>query len=101
MRAALHYVSLSASKQRYYDRSNLKRHEPSEMSPNPPSIAPLLAHAAADREIADAIARIQYDSVVVHIQDGVVVQIESTEKRRFRAPAAATAATALSTIASR
>ena len=73
------------------------------MSHNPPSIAPLLAHAAAGREIADAIARIQYGSIVVHIQDGVVVQIESTEKRRFRAPAAssATAASALSTIASR
>ena len=34
-------------------------------------------------EIALAISRIRYGSVVVHIQDGAVVQIESTEKRRF------------------
>jgi hypothetical protein len=40
-------------------------------------------------EIANAIARIRYGSVVVHIQDGVVVQIESTEKRRFTSTASA------------
>ena len=36
-----------------------------------------------EEEIALAISRIRYGSVVVHIQDGAVVQIESTEKRRF------------------
>ncbi len=40
-------------------------------------------------EIARAIARIRFGSVVVQIQDGVVVQIESTEKRRFPPPAPA------------
>lgn len=38
---------------------------------------------AVQEEVAEAISRIRYGSVVVHIQDGVVVQIESTEKRRF------------------
>lgn len=36
-------------------------------------------------EIAKAIGRIRFGSVVVQIQDGVVVQIESTEKKRFQA----------------
>ena len=48
--------------------------------------SPLLPQGAAGREISEAIARIRYGSVVVHIQDGAVVQIESTEKRRFRSP---------------
>ena len=47
---------------------------------------PVLPQGTAGREISEAIARIRYGSVVVHIQDGVVVQIESTEKRRFRSP---------------
>jgi hypothetical protein len=49
--------------------------------PNGPDVG------SVHEEIARAIARIRYGSVVVQIQDGVVVQIESTEKRRFPAPA--------------
>lgn len=41
----------------------------------------------AHDEIARAIGRIRFGSVVVQIQDGVVVQIEATEKRRFAPPA--------------
>jgi len=36
-------------------------------------------------EIAEAIGRIRFGSVLVQIQDGVVVQIEATEKKRFSA----------------
>lgn len=42
--------------------------------------------ASVQEEIARAIARIRFGSVVIQIQDGVVVQIESTEKRRFASP---------------
>ncbi len=38
---------------------------------------------AVEQELALAISRIRFGTVVVQIQDGVVVQIESTEKRRF------------------
>jgi hypothetical protein len=34
-------------------------------------------------EIGAAIGRIRFGSVLIQIQDGVVVQIEATEKRRF------------------
>ena len=59
----------------------------SSATSNISSAPPALAQVAVGREISEAIARIRYGSVVVHIQDGAVVQIESTEKRRFRAPA--------------
>ena len=36
-------------------------------------------------EIAEAIGRIRFGSVLIQIQDGVVVQIEATEKKRFSA----------------
>ena len=38
-----------------------------------------------ERQILEAVASIRYGSVVVAIQDGKVVQIESTEKHRIRA----------------
>jgi hypothetical protein len=55
----------------------MSRHEtdrPAAPGTRPPRI---------EQVIAEAIGRIRYGNVVVHIQDGVVVQIESTEKRRF------------------
>ena len=41
--------------------------------------------AAVERRILDAVAAIRYGSVVVAIQDGRVVQIDSTEKQRIPA----------------
>ena len=91
-------ISLSGSKPRLLASPSLDPHLtiidfdfPMSSSTQLPS--PLLPQGAAGREISEAIARIRYGSVVVHIQDGVVVQIESTEKRRFRSslPAGASA----------
>jgi hypothetical protein len=45
-------------------------------------IRPSRSDAAYD-EIVKAIARIRFGSVLIQIQDGVVVLIESTEKKRF------------------
>jgi hypothetical protein len=41
------------------------------------------APASVERRILDAVAGIRYGSVVIAIQDGKVVQIESTEKQRI------------------
>ena len=49
-------------------------------SPDP--ALPRVPTEVAD-EIVTAIGRIRYGSVLIHIQDGAVVQIEATEKRRF------------------
>jgi hypothetical protein len=43
--------------------------------------------AAVERRILDAVASIRYGAVVIAIQDGRVVQIESTEKQRIPADA--------------
>ena len=40
---------------------------------------------AVEREILAAVASLRFGSVVVTVQDGRVVQIDSTEKRRFAA----------------
>ena len=39
--------------------------------------------AGVERRILDAVAAIRYGSVVIAIQDGRVVQIDSTEKQRI------------------
>jgi hypothetical protein len=39
--------------------------------------------SAVEREILQTIAGVRFGSVVITIQDGRVVQIDSTEKRRF------------------
>lgn len=41
--------------------------------------------SAVEREILAAVAGLRFGSVVVTVQDGRVVQIDSTEKRRFAA----------------
>jgi len=56
--------------------SSQEVNRPAPPGPRPPHI---------EQVIAEAIGRIKYGNVVVHIQDGVVVQVESTEKRRFGA----------------
>jgi hypothetical protein len=43
------------------------------------------APSDVEREILAAVAGIRYGSVVVSIQDGRVVQIDATEKRRIAA----------------
>ena len=43
--------------------------------------------AAVERRILDAVAGIRFGSVVIAIQDGRVVQIDSTEKQRIPAEA--------------
>ena len=43
--------------------------------------------AGVERRILDAVAGIRYGTVVVAIQDGRVVQIDSTEKQRIPADA--------------
>lgn len=47
-----------------------------------PSAEPRLEPAL--RDIRDALRGLQYGSITVIVQDGVVVQIERTEKRRLR-----------------
>ncbi|NBW97510.1 MAG: DUF2292 domain-containing protein [Planctomycetia bacterium] len=54
-------------------------HDPTERS-EPPAAA----HGSATlRRIGDALAGLRYGSVLAIVQDGVVVQIERTEKTRF------------------
>ena len=45
--------------------------------------------SAVLEELAAAIGRIRFGSVVVQIHEGAVVQIEATEKRRFPQPSPA------------
>jgi hypothetical protein len=45
--------------------------------------------ADALRRIRDAVSSLRYGSVLVIVQDGVVVQIERTEKTRLEKPASA------------
>lgn len=55
-----------------------------ETSGDPPASVP--AAAASDvtlRRVGDALRGLRYGSVVAIVQDGVVVQIERTEKTRF------------------
>ncbi len=42
---------------------------------------------AKDKEILQAVQTIKYGTVLIVIQDSQVVQIESTNKRRFDKPA--------------
>jgi hypothetical protein len=49
--------------------------------PQTPGAAP--AQGSVERRILDAVASIRYGSVLIAIQDGRVVQIESTEKQRI------------------
>jgi hypothetical protein len=44
-------------------------------------------HESALGQIRDALAGLRYGNVLVLVQDGVVVQIERTEKRRLTRPA--------------
>jgi hypothetical protein len=46
-------------------------------------VRPQPVPAPVERQILQAIARVRYGSVVIAIQDGRVVQIESTEKQRI------------------
>jgi hypothetical protein len=40
----------------------------------------------ADEAVLDAIRRVQYGEVVITIHDGVVVQIDRTERKRLAHP---------------
>ena len=61
---------------------------PSEYSGQPPREAggqeAGLRPEAALRRIGEALASLRYGSVLAIVQDGVVVQIERTEKTRLR-----------------
>lgn len=48
-----------------------------EHRPDPPHLEQALEH------VRDALSGLRYGSVVVVVQDGIVVQIERTEKRRL------------------
>jgi hypothetical protein len=50
---------------------------------NRPQTLAAPAQGSVERRILDAVASIRYGSVVIAIQDGRVVQIESTEKQRI------------------
>jgi hypothetical protein len=49
----------------------------------PQALGPSRAQGSVERRILDAVSSIRYGSVVIAIQDGRVVQIESTEKQRI------------------
>jgi hypothetical protein len=59
--------------------STLERSTPQTQGPAP-------VQGSVERRILDAVASIRYGSVVIAIQDGRVVQIESTEKQRIAPP---------------
>ncbi|HHV53895.1 MAG TPA: DUF2292 domain-containing protein [Firmicutes bacterium] len=42
----------------------------------------LSAQERALREVYDAIRRIRFGQVIVHVQDGVIVQVDATERTR-------------------
>jgi hypothetical protein len=48
-----------------------------------PDLTPRRIPAGVERRILDAVASIRFGTVVVAIQDGRVVQIDSTEKQRI------------------
>jgi hypothetical protein len=51
--------------------------------PARPDAAPQPATEATLRRIGDALTGLRYGSVLAIVQDGVVVQIERTEKTRY------------------
>jgi hypothetical protein len=57
-------------------------HEPTISSASQGTGAPAPRHPAIDR-IDDALRGLRYGSVLAIVQDGVVVQIERTEKTRL------------------
>jgi hypothetical protein len=50
----------------------------SAISPNPRQLEPTLEH------IRQALAGLQFGEVSISVQDGVVVQVERIERKRFR-----------------
>lgn len=59
------------------DRENRGRNDPHDGDPRPGRADSAL------RRIGDALHGLKYGSVLAIVQDGVVVQIERTEKTRF------------------
>lgn len=60
--------------------------QPNSLQPSGPSDARL---EYALNQIRDALRGLRFGNVVVLVQDGVVVQIERTEKRRLSKPGSA------------
>lgn len=58
-------------------------HPDRDTSPQPSRDMPPVRPDAALRRIGEALHGLKYGSVLAIVQDGVVVQIERTEKTRF------------------
>jgi len=54
-----------------------------ETLPRPDAAGPERSHRAALRYVEDALRGLQYGTVTIIVQDGIVVQAERTERRRF------------------
>jgi hypothetical protein len=55
-----------------------------ETHPRPEPDEPERGHRAALRYVEEALRGLQYGVLTVIVQDGVVVQVERTERRRFQ-----------------
>ncbi len=58
----------------------------SENEPTPPEAIEAFPSAAVMEQIRQSLRGLRYGTVTIIVQDGVVVQIERTEKRRLRGP---------------
>ena len=63
--------SIAVSDESYLNSAEVVRREPSQID-------------AAMQSIREALVGLQFGEVTVVMQDGVVVQLERTERRRFR-----------------
>ena len=52
--------------------------------PRPRVDEPDRGHRAALRDVEEALRGLQYGALTIIVQDGVVVQVERTERRRFQ-----------------
>ena len=55
-----------------------------QMEPRPEAAEPDRGHRAALRHVEEALRGLRYGAVTIIVQDGVVVQVERTERRRFQ-----------------
>jgi hypothetical protein len=56
------------------------------MTDTPPTPEPERADRGALRYVEEALRGLQFGAVTIVVQDGVVVQVERTERRRFQRP---------------
>jgi hypothetical protein len=58
--------------------------EPISQQPETPAAAPAASADDAINQIRDSLRGLRFGSVNIIVQDGVIIQIDRTEKRRLR-----------------